>query len=101
MEPLVVLILLPVLIGVAAQMLLRDTIRASAVATVLSPTVVYVCLISLDRRWPSRWRWLPSWSASGARTFASDRAGTAPRAVRARDEAPCGVRRNGLESGRG
>ena len=56
MEPLVVLILLPVLIGVAAEMFFRDTIRASAVATIVSPTVVYICLTTLDPG--GTWNWL-------------------------------------------
>jgi hypothetical protein len=55
-EPLFVLILLPVLIGVAAEMYFRDTVRASAVATVLSPSVVYFCLIKLDPG--GTWNWL-------------------------------------------
>ncbi|HEX8012532.1 MAG TPA: hypothetical protein VF814_16600 [Casimicrobiaceae bacterium] len=56
MEPLVVLILLPVLIGVAAELVFRDTIRASAVATIVSPTLVYFCLIGLDPG--GTWNWL-------------------------------------------
>jgi hypothetical protein len=55
-EPLVVLILLPVLIGVAAERFFRDTIRASAVATIVSPTVVYFCLTTLDPG--GTWNWL-------------------------------------------
>jgi len=55
-EPLVVLILLPVLIGVGAQMFCRDTVRASAVATIVSPTVVYFCLTTLDPG--GTWNWL-------------------------------------------
>ena len=56
MEPLFVLILLPVLIGVAAEMYFRDTLRASAVATILAPTVVYFCLTTLDPG--GTWNWL-------------------------------------------
>lgn len=55
-EPLFVLILLPVLIGVAAETYFRDTLRASAVATVLAPTVVYFCLTTLDPG--GTWNWL-------------------------------------------
>jgi hypothetical protein len=55
-EPLVVLILLPVLIGVAAERFFRDTIRASAVATIVSPTAVYLCLTTLDPG--GTWNWL-------------------------------------------
>jgi hypothetical protein len=56
MEPLVVLILLPILIGVGAKMFFRDTVRASAVATIVSPTVVYLCLTTLDPG--GTWNWL-------------------------------------------
>ena len=56
MEPLIVLILLPILIGVACEMFFRDTVRASAVATIASPTVVYVCLATLDPG--GTWNWL-------------------------------------------
>jgi hypothetical protein len=55
-EPLVVLILLPVLIGVAAEAYFRDPARASLAATIVSPTVVYICLTTLDPG--GTWNWL-------------------------------------------
>jgi hypothetical protein len=55
-EPLVVLILLPVLIGVASEVYFRDTTRASLAATIVAPTVVYFCLITLDPG--GTWNWL-------------------------------------------
>jgi hypothetical protein len=56
MQPLAVLIVLPVLIGVASVALFRDTTRASCAATFLSPLVVYVCLRALDP--DGTWNWL-------------------------------------------
>jgi hypothetical protein len=56
MEPLVVLFVLPVLIGIAAVALFRDTTRASCAATFASPLVVFCCLSSLDPE--GRWNWL-------------------------------------------
>ena len=56
MEPLVVLLLLPVLIGVASVALFRDSARASCVATFVSPLAVFCCLSSLDPE--GRWNWL-------------------------------------------
>ena len=56
MEPLVVLIVLPVLIGVASEVYFRDTTRASLVATIVAPTVVYFCLTTLDPG--GTWNWL-------------------------------------------
>jgi len=48
MEPLTVLIVLPVLFGVAAELLFRDTSRASLAAAILSSLSVYACLALLD-----------------------------------------------------
>jgi hypothetical protein len=56
MEPLVVLIVLPVLIGIASVALFRDTTRASCAATFLSPLIVYASLRSLDP--DGTWNWL-------------------------------------------
>ena len=56
MEPLVVLFVLPVLIGVASAVLFRDTTRASCAATFASPLVVFCCLSSLDPE--GQWNWL-------------------------------------------
>src|SRR5581483_5744901 len=44
MEPLAVLILLPVLVGIAAELLFRDASRASLAAAVVSSLAVYTCL---------------------------------------------------------
>lgn len=48
MEPLAVLIVLPVVVGVAAELLFRDTSRASFAAAVVSSLSVYTCLRLLD-----------------------------------------------------
>ena len=48
MEPLAVLIVLPVLVGVVAERLFRDTSRASLSAAVASSLAVYACLRYLD-----------------------------------------------------
>ena len=48
MEPLAVLIVLPVLIGVAAELLFRDTSRASLVAALTSSVTVYACIAARD-----------------------------------------------------
>ena len=56
MEPLVVLFVLPVVIGIVAEALLRDTSRASCVATFASPLVVYLCLMYRDP--DGTWNWL-------------------------------------------
>ena len=57
-EPVLVLILLPVLIGVAAEVLFRDALRASLAATLVAPVLVYLCLIGLDPG--GTWNWLAS-----------------------------------------
>ena len=56
MEPLVVLFVLPVLLGVASVALFRDTTRASCAATFASPLVVFGCLRALDP--DGTWNWL-------------------------------------------
>ncbi len=56
MEPLVVLFVLPVVIGIVAAALFRDTTRASCVATFASPLVVYFCLTYRDP--DGTWNWL-------------------------------------------
>jgi hypothetical protein len=56
MEPLVVLFVLPVLIGIASVALFHDTTRASCAATFASPLVVLGCLITLDP--DGTWNWL-------------------------------------------
>ena len=55
-EPLVVLFVLPVVIGIVAEALFRDTTRASCVATFASPLVVYLCLMYRDP--DGTWNWL-------------------------------------------
>jgi hypothetical protein len=57
-EPLIVLVLLPVLIGVGAEVLFRDTLRASLAAALLAPVLVYVCITTLDPT--GTWNWLAS-----------------------------------------
>jgi hypothetical protein len=48
MEPLAVLIVLPVFVGVAAELLFRDTSRASLAAAIVSSLSIYTCLRLLD-----------------------------------------------------
>jgi hypothetical protein len=48
MEPLLVLILLPVLIGVAAELVFRDTTNASLAAALGCPVAIFLCLEYLD-----------------------------------------------------
>lgn len=56
MEPLAVLIVLPVLVGASAQLLFRDASRASLAAGVVSSLSVYACLRVLDPT--GAWNWL-------------------------------------------
>lgn len=56
MEPLIVLVLLPVLIGVASEWLLHDVTKASLVAAILSPLPVYLRLALRDPG--GTWNWL-------------------------------------------
>jgi len=48
MEPFLVLILLPVLIGVTAELIFRDTTRASLAAALGCPLAVFLCLDYLE-----------------------------------------------------
>ncbi|HJU24338.1 MAG TPA: hypothetical protein VJ891_17675 [Casimicrobiaceae bacterium] len=48
MEPLAVLIVLPLVVGVAAERLFRDASRASLAAAVVSSVSVYACIRYLD-----------------------------------------------------
>ncbi len=56
MKPLLVLIFLPVLVGIAATVLFRGVKSASLAATISAPTLVYVCLRALDP--DETWSWL-------------------------------------------
>lgn len=62
MQPLAVLVVLPVLFGLAAQLLFRDTTRASLAAAVLSSLSVYTCLSVLDPG--GTWNWLATFLVS-------------------------------------
>jgi hypothetical protein len=55
MEPFVFLFLLPVMIGVASQLWLRDVRHASLVATIGSVAAIYVLFGLLDPEWT--WSW--------------------------------------------
>lgn len=48
MQPFAVLVVMPVLVGLAAELLFRDTTRASAAAAAASSILVYACLAALD-----------------------------------------------------
>lgn len=56
MQPLFVLILLPVLIGVAAELLFRDARTASCVAMLGAALAVFLCLMAGDPG--GSWNWL-------------------------------------------
>ena len=56
MEPFVVFFLLPVLFGIGAELLLRDTRQASLLAGFASTILVYVCLELRDPE--GTWNWL-------------------------------------------
>ncbi len=62
MEPLAVLIVLPVLVGAAAALLFRDTSRASLAAAVVSSLSVYTCVSLLDPG--GTWNWLATFLVS-------------------------------------
>ena len=62
MEPFAVLIVLPVLVGLVAERLFRDTTRASFAAAVLSSLSVYTCLALLDP--DGEWNWLATFLVS-------------------------------------
>ncbi len=56
MEPLLILVVLPVVIGAMSWMLFRDTTKASCAATAGSMLGIYLCLNALDRE--GSWSWL-------------------------------------------
>ena len=56
MQAFIVIVVFPVLIGLACQRLFRDTIRATFAATLAAPAVMYVCLRGLDPT--GTWNWL-------------------------------------------
>lgn len=62
MQPFAVLIVLPVLVGVSAELLFRDTSRASLAAAVVSALSVYTCLRLLDP--DGTWNWLATFLVS-------------------------------------
>ena len=55
MEPLIVLVALPVLIGVTAELIFRDTTRASLAAALVCALVVFLCLTYLDSEGALSW----------------------------------------------
>ena len=56
MQPLAVLIVLPVLVGLACALAMRDTLRASSTAALASPLAVFACLQLLAPE--AGWNWL-------------------------------------------
>jgi hypothetical protein len=56
MKPLLILVLLPVLIGVVANMFFRAIKSATFAATIGAPVVVYLCFKVLDP--DGTWSWL-------------------------------------------
>ena len=62
MEPLAVLVVMPVLVGVAAELVFRDTTRASLAAALGSSLLVYACLATLDPG--GTWNWLATFLVS-------------------------------------
>ena len=56
MQPIAVLILLPVLMGWVCALAMRDTIRASSTAALASPLAVFLCLQMLAPE--TGWNWL-------------------------------------------
>jgi hypothetical protein len=48
MEPLIVLVLAPVVIGLTAELIFRDTRKASFAAALGCPAVIFLCLRLLD-----------------------------------------------------
>jgi hypothetical protein len=55
-QPLVVLVLMPLLLGVACELVFRDTRNASFATALVTPIAVYFCIEALD---PSgTWNWL-------------------------------------------
>ena len=62
MEPFAVLIVLPVLVGIVAELALRDVTRASLAAALVSSLSVYTCLRWLDP--DGTWNWLATFLVS-------------------------------------
>lgn len=58
MEAFFVLVLLPIAIGVGAEVLFRDALRSSVAATLIAPIVVYFSITTLDPG--GTWNWLAS-----------------------------------------
>ena len=56
MEALAVLVVFPVLIGIASQLMLRDARRSALTATVAAALLVAGCLMAGDPR--GTWTWL-------------------------------------------
>lgn len=56
MEPVAVLVLLPILIGVVSELVFRDTTHASFAAALGTTLVVFLCLRMLDSE--GTWNWL-------------------------------------------
>ena len=56
MEPLVILVVLPILIGIASEMQFRDTKKASLAAALASALVVCLCVNALDPH--ETWSWV-------------------------------------------
>lgn len=48
MQPILVLVALPLLIGVVCELIFRDTKRASLAAALATPLVIYLCIDALD-----------------------------------------------------
>jgi hypothetical protein len=57
-EAFFVLVLLPIAIGVGAEILFRDVLRSSVVAALAAPAVVYFTITTLDPG--GTWNWLAS-----------------------------------------
>ena len=55
MQPLLVLVLLPLLIGVAAELIFRDTTKASLAAALACPLAVFLCLGYLEPEGRMSW----------------------------------------------
>ncbi len=62
MKPLLVLVFLPVLIGIASMTLFRAVKSASLAATIGAPVFVYFCLKALDP--DDTWSWLAAFLVS-------------------------------------
>ena len=48
MQPLLVLVVMPLLVGVLAALMFRDTRRASLAAALVSTVILYACLSTLN-----------------------------------------------------